>query len=124
MDNSRLTLERQQMNGDTARFRLDGELDMADADRVRDALADALRRCRSVVVDLSCLDFIDSSGFRALHEAHLAADDSGSELVFVSPQEAVSRVVRMIGFDHLRFTDDRSLLHEPPASPAAEVDQG
>jgi anti-anti-sigma factor len=110
MDDSRLIVEFDEASPDVAVCRLDGEFDLAEADRVRDLLIAELERRRLVAVDLQDLRFIDSNGFRALHEAQCAAAEQSARLVFVSAQDPVTRVVRMIGFDHLEFTDDRSVL--------------
>jgi anti-sigma B factor antagonist len=117
MDDCRLILEISEAPAGFAVCRLEGELDLADADRVRDALVAQLARRGLVVVDLRGLCFIDSSGFRALHEAQGAAEEHSSRLVLVSAPETVMRTVRMIGFDHLEFTDDRSLLEPDGVRP-------
>lgn len=112
MDFSRLVIESGLHTDQRAVVRLRGELDMACSGELRESLVAASERSQVVVVDLAELTFIDSSGFLALHEAHTAARDGGSRLVLVSPSRAVSRIVELMGFDHLEFTADRSLLEE------------
>lgn len=113
MDFSRLVVE----NGIDTRERvvlhLRGELDMAQSGDLKAQLVEAAGRTEMLLVDLAQLDFIDSSGFLALHEAHTAATASGSRLVLVSPSSTVTRIVELMGFDHLEFSADRSLLNEP-----------
>lgn len=117
MDSSRLRVERETSSGSQVVIRLAGELDMSDADGVRTTLRQALLAAPRVVVDLAELSFIDSTGLLALHESNVWAKEQGARLVFVSPAPAVARVLELIGFDHLEFTDDRSVLN-----PSGEVE--
>jgi anti-sigma B factor antagonist len=53
--------------GETATVALRGEVDVLTVDQVRSALSDALAtRPREIVVDLTDLEFIDSTGLGAL----------------------------------------------------------
>jgi anti-sigma B factor antagonist len=65
-----------ELRGDVARLTLAGELDMATAPRLDEAVAAVLARgARRVIVDLSSLAFVDSSGLRlfiALNERSTA----------------------------------------------------
>ena len=48
------------------RFRLEGELDITNADELADVVEEELKGGRRVFLDLSELRFMDSSGIRAL----------------------------------------------------------
>ena len=50
---------------------VEGEIDLVNADQLDEALARAAGpgAARTVVVDLSATEYLDSSGFRALHRA-------------------------------------------------------
>lgn len=78
--------------------RVSGELDMAAAPRVSDALAArAAKRYRAVVVDLTDLDFIDSSGIRILCRAAEAARRRGVTFTLVEPSRKVARTLEIAG---------------------------
>jgi anti-sigma B factor antagonist len=47
-------------------LRVQGEVDMASADQLRDALGDALEADPTLVVDLAGVTFIDVAGLRAI----------------------------------------------------------
>lgn len=82
----------------TVRLRLRGELDLATADLLRDALRDALAGTHEeVIVDLTELSFIDSTGIAIL----IGAIADGEGVVKFSPSEApgVARVLRLTGVD-------------------------
>ena len=87
------------------RVSLQGELDLASTRQVEERFAaiDAESPAR-VVVDLSGLAFIDSSGLRALLLADALASEHGYELVLLPGQEPVQRVFEMTGaLDVLHF---------------------
>jgi anti-anti-sigma factor len=84
---------------------LQGELDLASARRLEECFAsiDEQRPTR-VVVDLSGLSFMDSSGLRTLLIADALASEHGYELVLLPGQEPVQRVFELTGaLDVLRF---------------------
>jgi anti-sigma B factor antagonist len=75
---------------------LKGELDLANAETVAEEVRTALAEQGSVVVDLSALEFIDSTGI-ALLITVLRSED-GEKLRFVpSRSPAVRRVLRVTG---------------------------
>jgi anti-anti-sigma factor len=87
------------------RVSLQGELDLASARRLEEHFAtiDEHPPAR-VVVDLSSLAFIDSSGLRVLLLADARAREHHYELVLLAGQEPVQRVFEMTGaLDVLRF---------------------
>ena len=67
---------------------LEGEIDLDRAPEVRRLLLDCTARGRDVLVDLSAISYIDSSGIASLVEALQSAVHGGSALglVAVSPQ--------------------------------------
>jgi anti-anti-sigma factor len=84
---------------------LQGELDLASARQMEEHFASIDEQGPSrVVVDLSGLAFMDSSGLRVLLLADARARDRGYELVLLPGQEPVQRVFEMTGaLDVLRF---------------------
>lgn len=53
----------------------------------------------AVTLDLSAVDFVDSSGLRVLIDAHQRLADAGGALTVVSPSSAVSRLFEISGVD-------------------------
>jgi anti-anti-sigma factor len=78
---------------------LSGEIDLASAPAVWDALAPALEDADCVVVDLSNVRFIDSTGLSVLVRAHRRLTNNGGTLVVQSPSEMAGRVLRITGLD-------------------------
>jgi anti-sigma B factor antagonist len=87
----------------TATIRVTGEVDIATADTVREAIAVAIEnRPAHLVFDLSAVDFIDSSGLAVLLEAAKAADS-----VRIHPSsKVVRRVIHATGLSELFGIDD------------------
>lgn len=65
-----------------------GELDLATADELDHMLADALASAETVVLDLSDLTFMDSTGLASIISAVNRADRSGAVLQIASPLPA------------------------------------
>jgi anti-sigma B factor antagonist len=88
------------------RVALTGECDLAVRDELTAALLAAVSRSPIVIVDLSSLDFLDSSGVHGLITAHHAAKRSGRKLFVVNPTGAVATVLELTGVG--------ALLSPPP----------
>jgi anti-anti-sigma factor len=94
-------------DGDTHTLTLTGELDISTSERVEQALAEVESGdARVIVLDLSELTFMDSTGVRlALAAAARSREDSG-RLRFVRGGPAVQRVFELSGvIDSLPFID-------------------
>jgi anti-anti-sigma factor len=89
---------------------LAGELDFASIDVLEEALADAMRsRSGRVLIDLSALQFIDSTGMRTLYVALQQAREDGSVLQFVRAPESVMHALELTGLaSEFPFTDSDS----------------
>jgi anti-anti-sigma factor len=94
--------------GATSRLVLRGELDLSAAPRLREALAEAeAHGSRQIIVDLSRLQFVDSSGVHAFVAAGAAARANGHALTFVHGPAQVQRVLELSGLTgRLTFVDD------------------
>jgi anti-anti-sigma factor len=99
-----LTIEASR-DGDVAVLVVKGELDPHTAPKLRDRIDDAVAAGSSeVVLDLSQLDFIDSSGLRVIISAHKAAVERGGRLVLRSPSPTAKRLLDITGLlDHIEI---------------------
>jgi anti-sigma B factor antagonist len=52
-----------------------------------------------LALDLSAVEFVDSSGLRVLIESHQRLQDGGRQLRIVSPSPAVQRLFQISGVD-------------------------
>ena len=88
---------------------LAGELDLATAERARDALADAMDASRQrLIVDLSSLGFIDSSGLHALLDAYKRCRGAHPVLTIRPGPPNVQQVFELTNtLDYLPFESSR-----------------
>ena len=87
---------------------LSGELDIATAPKLEDALQQVeAARPSLIAIDLRGLEFMDSSGLRALISADTRARKEARRLVLVRGSERVQRVLSITRLDErLEIVDD------------------
>jgi anti-sigma B factor antagonist len=88
-----------QRSAGTAVVRVVGELDIATAPAVADALSRLEAPCDRVVLDLSGLTFIDSTGLRLAIAEHGRAVADGFDFALAGATGRVLNVLRLTGLD-------------------------
>jgi anti-anti-sigma factor len=84
-----------------------GEIDMANVDRVREAIAARPEACGVLVLDFGALTFLDTSGLRLVVEALQATQADGVRLALVRGPEDVQRLFVLARLEtRLPFFDD------------------
>jgi anti-anti-sigma factor len=78
-------------------IQIEGELDLAVAERLDAVLDAAVQQCTRVVVGLERCDFIDSSGIAVILRAHNRMEEEGNRLAVYAPTAQVLRVLSMTG---------------------------
>jgi anti-anti-sigma factor len=94
---------------DAIRVALSGELDLSSALIFEDELRriEEDRHPGTLVLDLSSLRFMDSTGLRLILNAHTRAKRAGRRLRIFQGSESVKRIFRLTGvFDRLDLVDD------------------
>ncbi len=96
---------------DTLLFKLRGSLDLATAPTVRAALTDAAEEeGHDLIVDLTGLEFLDSTGLGVLIGAHRRAAERGESFRLVVTDGPISRLLNITGlitvFSVYRSLDD------------------
>jgi anti-sigma B factor antagonist len=88
--------------GRTAVISVPPEIDMTNADQVRDDLLSVLNRGpATLIVDMGGTTFCNSSGVNAMIRAHRRATACESHMRLVVTAPAVRRVLSITGLDHL-----------------------
>jgi anti-sigma B factor antagonist len=91
---------------------LTGELDLDSAPSLLTAVVGELEAgAREVVVDLTHLSFIDSSGLGTLVGCWRRAKNAGAELIVANPNEDVRMTLEITGLDQIL-----PISHEPVAN--------
>jgi anti-sigma B factor antagonist len=93
--------------GSSALVRIRGDLDL----QVVDQVADALARIESdepelLVIDLSRLSFMDSTGMGVIAAAHIRAVDAGRRFAIVSPSAGVKQAFERTKLNEVITTTD------------------
>jgi anti-sigma B factor antagonist len=88
-----------QRSSRTAVVQVAGELDLASAPALADVLRSLEPPCDRVILDLSGLAFIDSTGLRLAIAEHRRAELDGFDFVVAGATEPILRVLRVTGLD-------------------------
>jgi anti-sigma B factor antagonist len=88
-----------QRSSGTAVVQVAGELDLASARTLADALCGLEQPCDRVILDLSRLTFIDSTGLRLAMTEHRRAEMDGFDFVLAGATDPILRVLRVTGLD-------------------------
>ncbi len=78
-----------------------GEVDLANVDRFRDAIQPAMNNCRNVILDLSNLKYIDSTGLYVLTGVQKGLQQNNCQLVVAGASATIAKVMRLFGLDNL-----------------------
>jgi anti-sigma B factor antagonist len=98
-----------QSHGDQAIVTVSGEIDLYTAPRLQGELTAVLDGGRPVrvVVDMSGVEFCDSTGMNVLLSAMKRAREHGGGLDLAGPRPAVRKILQVTGLDSVfTFVDD------------------
>lgn len=102
-----------------------GEVDLATRDELRERLlALVAEGARHLVVDLTGLEFIDSSGLGVLIRVRNVVQEQGGSLTLVANQERILKPFRVTGLADNYFTIVDSVDTAVNAADGAEPDGG
>ena len=98
MDASSLAVERVQATAHSCTIVARGQIDLFSAPRFKTALADAIDDgAVDVVVDLTAVDFVDSTALGVLVAVHKRLGLLGGTLAIISGDETLRRVLELTG---------------------------
>ena len=87
--------------GETIVVSLSGDVDLDNSPQVRSALLNAVREKRAVLVDMSGVSYIDSSGIASLVEAYQSARRGRTAFALVAVSDAAMRVLELARLDQV-----------------------
>lgn len=93
-------------------LRLIGELDVAEADALIETVRSMVEPEGDLTLDLKALEFVDSSGVRALVSIAGILDD-GATLILSEPTSPVRRVFDLVGIEQVAA----AIEVRPPTAP-------
>lgn len=102
---------------------LRGEIDIATAGRLRDAVSEQLPRSRGLVLDVTGAVLVDAAGLRALTASQRQAAALGrSPIVLRGVRPLLAKTLHLTGLDHLFAREPAltpTLRHARHAAPGA-----
>jgi len=82
-----------------------GEIDISTCERLRDAIEPHLGPKQWVILDLSGVEFMDSSGLHVLEQARGRLTADGGSLILRNPSEAAHRLLTVTDTEDLLQVD-------------------
>jgi anti-sigma B factor antagonist len=114
-----LSVSRQSVGGYPV-VAVSGEVDVYSAPALKESLTELFESgVHTVVVDLSDVAFLDSTGLGALVEARTATSDAGGSLSLVCSQERILKLFTITGLDSvfsIHSSVDEAVASLAPAS--------
>jgi anti-sigma B factor antagonist len=90
-------LVEQEVNAEAWEILVEGELDLAVAEQLQDALARVGSDRSQTLIGLEDCEFIDSTGIALVMQAHQRFAEEGRRLVLYAPRSQVLRVLSISG---------------------------
>ena len=104
-----MEITRNELGGGVAVLRLVGKLNIVSASTLRDFVRVAIAEDQIwLTVDMTRVDFLDSSGLGALINGLKSARLAGGDLRIIGPNEQVRLVLNLTNLDTLLVTVDRA----------------
>ena len=90
-------------NDSTVKIKLIGEIDHHSARTVREEIDKEifLRRAKTVMIDLSGIDFMDSSGLGLILGRYTNVNQLGGKLKLVNPSKSVMKILELAGTEKM-----------------------
>jgi anti-sigma B factor antagonist len=82
-------------------IRFSGEIDLYGSPHAREVILDCLNKPRNTLVDLSAVNYIDSSGVASLVEGYQLAKNKNLEFGLVNVSESVLSVLQLAHLDRV-----------------------
>ncbi|MDO8605886.1 MAG: STAS domain-containing protein [Phaeospirillum sp.] len=95
-----MNIQTREIDG-TMALALSGDVDLSHSPALRKALMELMLERRAVVVDLSAVTYVDSSGIAGLVEAYQMARKNGTAFTLAAISDPVRRVLQLARLDRV-----------------------
>ena len=87
----------------TLNVKIRGDIDHHSAKKVRARIDEAIssKKPHFIVLDLSCVDFMDSSGLGLILGRYSYATDMGARLILYKPSGRIRKILDMAGIERI-----------------------
>jgi anti-sigma B factor antagonist len=104
----------QEQSGSLPLLRVRGEIDILTAPRLKEAIVAALTGdVPSLILDLSDVGFLDSSGLQVLVSAKKRTAERGGDVYLLGVQDPVRRIFELLRLTEVFHLRDEADLSEP-----------
>lgn len=102
--------------GESMLVRVRGEIDHHTAARVRNGIDSALfeKRPKRLILDMSAVSFMDSSGLGLIMGRLSVVRELGGTLTVKNPSDAISRIIKLAGMDKILNIEYDGQASTPP----------
>ena len=92
-----------EMDGHTLKIKLRGEIDHHSASALRTSMDDMIKanRPKKLIVDMSAVDFMDSSGLGLIMGRYSLMQGIGGETCVLDPSPATERIMSLAGMERM-----------------------
>lgn len=92
-----------EFDGHTLKIKLRGEIDHHSASAVRTSMDDMIRsrHPRRLIIDMSAVDFMDSSGLGLIMGRYSLMESMGGETCVLDPSPATERIMSLAGMERV-----------------------
>ena len=103
-----------EFTGEILKIKLRGEIDHHSAVAIRTQIDDMIRskRPKSLNIDMSVIDFMDSSGLGLVMGRHALMQRKGGELVVRGANERVMRIFKLAGLERMVRIEGKERANE------------
>ena len=88
-------------DGNVATIHLDGEIDMDVTEKAKEVIFPHIEAAKEVHLNLSNVQYMDSSGISVLIESHQKALEKGTKLVIKDVSKSVLKVIMMANLEQI-----------------------
>lgn len=89
----------EKLENDTLIITVEGEIDLENSDNLRNQVSTALENNTAVSLEMSGVNYIDSSGVAVLIEGKQKAEEGSKQFKIKKPNEAVISVLKLANLD-------------------------
>ena len=111
-----------EFDGQELKIKLRGEIDHHSAAAVRTSLDEMIRirKPKTLVIDMSAVDFMDSSGLGLIMGRYTAMQSIGGELCVLDPSPATEKIMNLAGLERIITVKRSVCLPNAPSTQRME----
>jgi len=115
-------LVEREVNAEVREILVEGELDLAMAEQLQEALQKVGSDCAQILIGLENCEFIDSTGIAVVVQAHRQFAEEGRRVVLFAPTSQVLRILSVTGLTGNGLVFESAAEALAASTPASALD--